>query len=141
MGYEVAGQCLSFRDLGGVLRGNVVPPADLLPAFWQRRPAARFRHPSGQPHPLWRIRSSIVPADQDFTAEAIDEELRIVAMAFCEQEENVRVDTESRTLCCRKSSAGTRKTAQIRRRSAGRLRTAARRKLPCSKACLAANFT
>ena len=33
-----------------------------------------------------------------YTPEALDDELRIAAIAFCEQEANVRVDVESRTL-------------------------------------------
>ena len=101
VGYEVAGQCLSFRDLEhGVLRGNVVPPGPTFSRpFGSGDPRLAFVIPlDNRIHFGLNCGAASCPPIKDFTAEAIDEELRIVAMAFCEQEENVRVDTESRTL-------------------------------------------
>ena len=38
------------------------------------------------------------PPVKKYTAEAINEELRLAAMAFCEQEDNVSVDEENSVL-------------------------------------------
>ena len=81
VGYEVAGQCLSFRDLEhGVLRGNVVPPGPTFSRpFGSGDPRLAFVIPlDNRIHFGLNCGAASCPPIKDFTAEAIDEELRIV---------------------------------------------------------------
>jgi len=98
--YQLGGHTYSLNELeNGVLRGNRTIPF-------------HFRHPfkTGDPrlscvlscdhriHFALNCGAKSCPPVKWFTQEAIDEELRVVAMAWVEQDENVRVDVEKKTL-------------------------------------------
>jgi glutaredoxin len=98
---NIGGHLFTFNDLeNGVLRGNRKPPYAWSVPFGKHD----FRLPLAMANPDCRIHFALncgaksCPPVKFFTAQAIQEELRIVALAFCEQDENVRVDTPSNTL-------------------------------------------
>ena len=97
----LAGHLFTFNDLeNGILRGNRKPPYALSVPFNAKDP----RLPLAVTQPDCRIHFALncgaksCPPVKFFTADALTDELRIVAMSFCEQEDHVRVDTATRTL-------------------------------------------
>jgi hypothetical protein len=99
--YCIGDHVYSMNDLeNGIIRGNKVPPYHLRKPFSAKDPRAAVALPRGE----WRIHAALncgaksCPPIKFFTPEAVREELRIAAMAFGEMEENVRFDTEKRTL-------------------------------------------
>lgn len=91
---------MSLNDFeNGVLRGNRAAP------FHLRRPFEKGSAPLGFVLPCdHRIHFALncgaksCPPVKWFTKEALDEELKLVAMAWVEQENNVKVDVKARTL-------------------------------------------
>ena len=95
---DLGGEILSFDDLEhGILRGNARHPYQLY---------RRFTTPARQRLALSRVDPRIhfalncgggsCPPVKKYTPEAIDEELRLAASAFCEMEDNVRIDEGNR---------------------------------------------
>ncbi|KAL3806649.1 hypothetical protein ACHAXA_001951 [Cyclostephanos tholiformis] len=95
---DVGGDILSFDDLEhGILRGNTRHPYQL---------ARRFTTPNRQRLALSRLDPRIhfalncgansCPPIKWYTPEGIDRELQLAAMAFCEHDDNVRIDEENR---------------------------------------------
>ena len=95
---DVGGDVLSFDDLEhGILRGNARHPYQV---------ARRFDTPTGRRLGLTRLDHRVhfalncgatsCPPVKRYTPEAIDEELRLAAMAFCEADDNVRIDEGER---------------------------------------------
>lgn len=91
----ISGHLFTFNELeNGVLRGNRKPPYALSDPFGARDP----RLPLALARPDCRIHFALncgaksCPPVKHFTAAAIAEELRIVALSFCEQEGNVRLE-------------------------------------------------
>lgn len=101
IGYEIGGHEYSLNDIeNGILRSNSTPPLHLRRPFSSKDP----RKPATLPGTDHRIHFALncgaksCPPIKKFSAGAIHEELRIAAMSFCEQDENVRLDMKSKTL-------------------------------------------
>mmetsp|Transcript_8913 Transcript_8913/g.13798 ORF Transcript_8913/g.13798 Transcript_8913/m.13798 type:complete len:523 (+) Transcript_8913:121-1689(+) len=99
--YNIGGDVLSFSELeNGVLRANSRAPYHLglpFPTGDRRRRLALDRVDC-RIHFALNCGAKSCPPVKKFSSQAIDEELRIVAQAFCEQEENVGVDEEKQEL-------------------------------------------
>ena len=86
--------------LAGILRGNKHAPYSFSRPFKSGDP----RLPAALPHCEPRIHFALncgahsCPPVKTFTSAAVREELRVVAMAFCEQDENVLIDIERKTI-------------------------------------------
>jgi hypothetical protein len=98
--YQLGDETFSFNDLeNGVLRGNRKAPYHLRVPF----PAGDSRLRSVEKvdhriHFALNCGAKACPPVKWFTPEALEEEFRIVAMAWAEQEDNVRIDLATRTL-------------------------------------------
>ena len=94
--YNVGGMLFSFSDLeNGILRGNRIPPGHEKPLFSDKdddRRSVSLSQVDPRIHFALNCGASSCPPIKTYTAEAIDEELRIVAMAFAEDSKNVRLD-------------------------------------------------
>jgi len=94
--YNVGGMLFSFSDLeNGILRGNRIPPGHEKPLFSDKDDDRRnvcLSQVDQRIHFALNCGASSCPPIKTYTAEAIDEELRIVAMAFAEDNNNVRLD-------------------------------------------------
>ncbi|CAB9514611.1 Glutaredoxin 3 [Seminavis robusta] len=107
--FDIGGHLFGFHDLeSGILRGNRNAPYALSPPIPKNDPRLAFMvqdvdnriHfglncgarscPPGLSYPPDYLKS--------FTAEGIEEELRIVAMSFAEDDDNVHVDSDKRIL-------------------------------------------
>eukprot|EP00403_Amphidinium_massartii_P040841 CAMPEP_0178440640 /NCGR_PEP_ID=MMETSP0689_2-20121128/36909_1 /TAXON_ID=160604 /ORGANISM="Amphidinium massartii, Strain CS-259" /LENGTH=481 /DNA_ID=CAMNT_0020063473 /DNA_START=166 /DNA_END=1611 /DNA_ORIENTATION=- len=92
---DVGGHLWSLHDLeSGILRSNRAAPYHLSKPFSAKDPrlSAILAQPENRIHFGLNCGAKSCPPVKTFTAEGLQEELRIVAMAFCEQDENVRVD-------------------------------------------------
>jgi hypothetical protein len=99
---NVGGHVLSFSELeNGVLRGNRKAPYSFSSYTFSshdaRLPLA-LENPDERIHFGLNCGATSCPPVKVYTAPSIDEELRIVAMAFCEQDTNVLVDPSKNTL-------------------------------------------
>eukprot|EP00970_Alexandrium_tamarense_P008538 scaffold1626_cov178-Alexandrium_tamarense.AAC.6 len=100
----VGGHVFSFNDLEhGMLRANARPPYRIARPF---SVMDERRHLALDPslvdcriHFGLNCGAKSCPPVKKYTVEALDEELRLAAMAFCEQEENVSID-DSSGVCC-----------------------------------------
>lgn len=93
------GSLFSFNDLEhGILRANTRHPYQLTKRFGDRDPRGRLALGELDPrvHFALNCGAKSCPPVKRYTAGAIEEELRLSAAAFCEQEENVAVDEEGR---------------------------------------------
>jgi hypothetical protein len=96
----VGGHVFSFNDLEhGMLRANARPPYRVARPF---SVMDERRHLALDPslvdcriHFGLNCGAKSCPPVKKYTVEALDEELRLAAMAFCEQEENVSIDDSS----------------------------------------------
>ena len=92
----LSGHLFSFSDLeNGVLRGNRRAPYALSDPFGTRgdpRLPLALARPDCRIHFALNCGAKSCPPVKHFTAAAIAEELRIVALSFCEQEGNVRLE-------------------------------------------------
>ena len=92
---------LSFQDLeNGVLRGNRKAPYTFSKPFGpnDERNKLVMQHVDNRLHFALNCGASSCPPVKNFTADGIQEELRIVAQAFCEDDSNVRYDLKTNTL-------------------------------------------
>jgi len=99
--YNIGGDVISFSELeNGVLRGNARAPYHLGLPFPNGDGRRRLALKEGdcRIHFALNCGAKSCPPVKKFTSNAIEEELRIVAQAFCEQDENVRVDEENHEL-------------------------------------------
>jgi glutaredoxin len=98
--YQLGDQTYSLNELeNGVLRGNRTVPFHLRKLFKADDPRLVAILPCDHRiHFALNCGAKSCPPVKWFTAEALDDELRVVAMAWVEQEENVRVDAEKKTL-------------------------------------------
>merc|ERR1719410_1329140 len=86
----------SFSELeNGILRGNRIPPGKTKPFFDENDPRKQVICSEVDPriHFALNCGAKSCPPIKKFTAEAIEEELRIVAMAYCESDDNVKFDS------------------------------------------------
>eukprot|EP00957_Ditylum_brightwellii_P016758 1261483-Ditylum_brightwellii.AAC.1 len=94
---NIGGDVLSFKGLeNGILRGNKRPPYALSAPFSKGDPRLKLALPKVDPriHFALNCGAKSCPPVKKFTVDAIEEELRIVALAFCEQSDNVIVDDD-----------------------------------------------
>ena len=101
--YDVGGDVYSFNDLeNGILRGNKKPPYSIFKPIntgsSDPRRAAVLEECECRVHFALNCGALSCPPVKKFTVEAIEEELRIVALAFCEDDRNVRVENETATV-------------------------------------------
>lgn len=93
--FNIGGNILSFNDLEhGILRSNAKPYYGLSTQFHKSDPRMRFilKKADCRIHFALNCGAKSCPPIKKFTADAINEELRIVSQAFAEQDENVFVD-------------------------------------------------
>ena len=99
---NVGGHIFSLSELeSGILRGNRPPPYTLAGAPFKRGdPRAAIALPTCDERIHFALNCGALscPAISSFTPNAVDRELRIAALAFCEDEDNVRVDVARRTV-------------------------------------------
>ena len=116
VGYDIQGQKITLRELEhGVLRANALRPGRHWPDEDGRHSVPDHPDPSpcfpegdarlayvvpldGRVHFALNCGALSCPPVLAYSPEAVDAELQIAAIAFCEQETNVRVDIEARTL-------------------------------------------
>eukprot|EP00755_Sulcionema_specki_P028807 Sspe_Gene.90740::Locus_62220_Transcript_2_3_Confidence_0.375_Length_1302::g.90740::m.90740 len=94
--YNVGGALYSLNDLeNGILRGNKRPPYHLTAPFGSKDPRAAAVVSGGEKriHFALNCGAKSCPPVKHFTAEALNEELDVVARAFCEDDNNVHIDT------------------------------------------------
>ena len=95
--FNVGGDILSFNDLeNGILRGNATPPFSMFVPFGKRDPRRRLAldKVDCRIHFALNCGAKSCPPVKNFTSSAIDEELRVVAQAFTEQDDNVKLVPE-----------------------------------------------
>jgi len=98
---DIGGDILSCNDLEhGVLRGNQKPAYSLTTQFSgsDLRTRLSVENPDCRIHFALNCGAKSCPPVKNFSVSAIEEELRIVAQAFCEQDHNVKVDDKTNTL-------------------------------------------
>ncbi|KAL7536459.1 hypothetical protein ACHAXR_010227 [Thalassiosira sp. AJA248-18] len=98
---NVGGCSFSFNDLEhGILRANTRHPYQLTKPFGVRdsRKRLSLKKFDKRIHFALNCGAKSCPPVKKYTVEAIEEELRLAAMAFCEQEDNVAIVEESRQL-------------------------------------------
>lgn len=98
---NIGNELFSFQDLeNGILRANALPPYALKAVF--QAGDERVRHIVKKVDPRLHFAlncgAKSCPPVKKFSARDIQEELRIVALAFCEQEDNVQIDVEANEL-------------------------------------------
>ena len=101
VGYDIGGHFYSFNSLeNGVLRGNVTPPYHFRRCFRNGDPrlAAVLDPPEPRIHFALNCGAKSCPPVKKFTAVAIDEELRLCALAFFESDDACQVDLAQGTL-------------------------------------------
>lgn len=96
--YNVGGHILSFNDIEhGILRANARPPYSLFHPFGERDPRRGLALQTRDPriHFALNCGAKSCPSIEIYTPHAIQEELRIVALAFCECDSNLMIDSEN----------------------------------------------
>ncbi len=99
--YNIGGLFFSFSDLeNGILRGNRIPPGHTQPLFGYDDPRRDLSLSTVDPriHFALNCGASSCPPIKRYTTDAIEEELRIVAMSYAESDDNIRLDEEHSTL-------------------------------------------
>lgn len=98
---NIGGDIMSFSDLeNGVMRGNRKPPYSFTVPFPKKDPRSRLpvENVDCRIHFALNCGATSCPPVKNFTVAAIEEELRIVALAFVEQDDNCKVVQETHTL-------------------------------------------
>lgn len=101
VGYTLGGLFYSFNALeNGILRSNKNPPYHLQKTIRSNDPRAGAVLSTCNPalHACISCGASSCPPIKTFTAEAIDEEMRIAAQAFFELDENCKINVEANTI-------------------------------------------
>jgi len=91
---EIGGQIFGFHDLeSGILRGNRNAPYALSKPFAKKdaRLGLALENPDCRIHFGLNCGAASCPPVKEFTADNLEEELRIVALAFCGQDEGVEL--------------------------------------------------
>jgi glutaredoxin len=99
--FQIGPDVFSFQDVeNGILRGNRKAPYTLLPQFSKEDPRLQFsvENVDCRIHFALNCGASSCPPVRNFNKHSVDEELRIVSMAFCEDDANVRIDMDSKTV-------------------------------------------
>lgn len=99
--FNIGSDIFSFQDLEhGIMRGNRKAPYSLSPQFSRNDPRLKIstKEVDYRIHFALNCGAVSCPPVKNFTKQGIEEELRIVSQAFCEDDSNVRIDTENRTV-------------------------------------------
>lgn len=99
--YNIGGHLFNFSDLeDGILRANTRQPYSFRKPFGSSDPRRAFSLSEVDPriHFALNCGASSCPPVKKFTAGALDEELQIVAMAFCEDSSNVCIGADGNTV-------------------------------------------
>ena len=99
--YNLGGEELSLNEIeGGILRGNKPQPYALSKPFGKHDPRAALALPFCEKriHFALNCGAKSCPPVKEFTSSGLQEELNFAAMAFCESDDNVRVDMKNKTL-------------------------------------------
>lgn len=101
--FNVQGEIYSFQDWEhGFLRGNRKAPYSLKAQFARKDPRLILAQTIGDPdcrvHFALNCGAKSCPPVRTFTADGIDEELRIVSQAFCEDLDNCEINVKKRTI-------------------------------------------
>ena len=95
--YNVGDNILSFDDLEhGILRANIKKPYAMKSPFpsGDRRKELIVSNPDPRVHFALNCGANSCPPISKYTPAAIDEELRVAAMAFCESNNNVLINED-----------------------------------------------
>lgn len=98
--FNVGGHVYSFQDWeNGILRRNRRAPYVLGLQFAKDDPRLEFmvKRPDCRIHFALNCGAKSCPPIHNFTVEHLEEELSAVALAFCEQSQNVRLDFNARS--------------------------------------------
>lgn len=101
--FNIGGHFYSFNDWEhGNLRGNVKPPHGLAVPFDKNDPRLHFIVSASDPRVHFALSTNhspgSCPAYGKFTAKNLDDELTIAAACFCEDDCNIRIETNKREL-------------------------------------------
>jgi len=91
---DIGGHLFSFHDLeSGILRGNKPPPYSLIKPFGKKdaRLGLALEEPDQRIHFALNCGASSCPPVKEFTKEGLDEELKVAAISFCRDDENVLI--------------------------------------------------
>jgi len=93
--YNIGGTLLSCDDVEhGILRANTRAPKELFPPFGKYDSRRELARPDLDPriHFALNCGSKSCPSVEKFSSEKIEEELKVVARGFCEDDGNVSID-------------------------------------------------
>jgi len=100
---NIGGEVFSFHELEhGILRGNALPPYAFRKVFSPVDKRLRLSVEKVDPRIHFGLNCGArsCPPVKKFSATDLNEELRIVSLAFCEADDNVMVDESSHSLTC-----------------------------------------
>ncbi len=100
---NLGGDIFSFQELeNGILRANALPPYALRKVFSPTDERLRLAVDKVDPRIHFGLNCGArsCPPVKKFSANDLNEELRIAALAFCEQDDNVMINESSNTLTC-----------------------------------------
>lgn len=103
--FNIGNETFSFQDWEhGFLRGNRKAPYSLKAQFGRKDPrqACALPEVDCRIHFALNCGAKSCPPMRTFTADGIEEELRIVSQAFCEDDDNVEINVKKRSLCVSK---------------------------------------
>eukprot|EP00591_Stephanopyxis_turris_P004432 CAMPEP_0195522288 /NCGR_PEP_ID=MMETSP0794_2-20130614/20286_1 /TAXON_ID=515487 /ORGANISM="Stephanopyxis turris, Strain CCMP 815" /LENGTH=521 /DNA_ID=CAMNT_0040652007 /DNA_START=64 /DNA_END=1629 /DNA_ORIENTATION=+ len=96
--FSIGGDVLSFSELeNGVMRANALAPFTIRAPFAKNDPRLRLALTKVDPriHFALNCGATSCPPVKNFSSQSIDEELRVVAQAFCQQPDNVSVNKDT----------------------------------------------
>jgi Protein of unknown function, DUF547 len=99
--FNVGGHLYSFQDWeNGFLRGNAKAPHGFVVPFGKTDPRYSFivKMPDPRMHFALNCGARSSPPVNRFSVEHLDEELNLVAASFCEDDDNVKIDTNKREM-------------------------------------------
>lgn len=100
---NIGGEEFSFQELEhGILRSNSLPPYALRKVFAQDDKRLRLILDKVDPRIHFGLNCGArsCPPVKKFTAMDLEEELRIVALSFCEDDANIKIKESTQTLHC-----------------------------------------
>ncbi|CAB9514612.1 Protein of unknown function, DUF547 [Seminavis robusta] len=99
--FQIGSEVFSFQDWEhGLLRANRKAPYSMKHQFGRKDPRLAMALPNVdcRLHFALNCGAKSCPPQRTFTADGVEEELRIVSMAFCEDDSNVEIDAKRRIL-------------------------------------------